>query len=375
MKLLILSCNTGQGHNTAGKAVAEEFQRRGAAWEMKDVMEFAGSNTSKRMEEIYVNVTTRMPWLFQGAYKAGEWISSNRRKSPVYLANIHYAHNLYAYIRQEHVDGVVMPHLFPAEALTYIRKHFDKNIPCYAIATDYTCIPFWEETELDYYFVPPKTAYDSFLEKGIPRQKLIAAGIPVSARFYEKTEKADARARLCLPLDRTVFLVMTGSMGYGATEELTKELAARSREGDVILVMTGRNEDLKQRLEQGDYGTAQVKAVAYTDQIPLYMDACDVLLTKPGGLTSTEAAVKHVPMVHTSPIPGCETVNAAFFSDLGLAVCASDPSSAVTEALLLAKDGRRQTEMMQRQAEVIPGRAAETICDFIERDLIQRRYA
>ena len=94
MKILILSCNTGQGHNAAGKAVEEEWKRRGIYCEMKDVMAFAGKETSRRVEDIYVKITTKTPWLFQGAYKAGELISSSKRKSPVYWANIHYARSL-----------------------------------------------------------------------------------------------------------------------------------------------------------------------------------------------------------------------------------------------------------------------------------------
>lgn len=372
MKLLILSCNTGQGHNAAGKAVAEEMERQGIAWEMKDVMQFAGSHTSKTVEEIYVKVTTKTPWLFEGAYKAGEWISSSKRKSPVYLANIHYAHSLYEYIRQEKIDGVVMPHLFPAEAMTYIRRHFDRTIPCYGIATDYTCIPFWEETELDYYFVPPLRAGESFLEKGIPAEKLITTGIPVSAKFWEKTDRKEARERLHLPMEKTVFLVMTGSMGYGSTAELVEKLAGQGGEDAAVIVMTGRNGKLKRELESRDYGAVHVEVLPYTDQISLYMDACDVLLTKPGGLTSTEAAVKHVPMIHTKPIPGCETINAAFFSDYGMAVCAYDTASAAKEAFLLAGDEKKKEEMRQRQREVIPERAAETICSFIVNDLKKR---
>lgn len=373
MKILILSCNTGQGHNTAGKAVAEAFERRRIAWEMKDVMQFASHSVSKKVEDIYVKVTTKTPWLFYGAYKAGEWISSSKRKSPVYLANISYARNLYAYIKKEQIDAVVMPHLFPAEALTYIRRHFDKTIPCYGIATDYTCIPFWEETELDYYFVPPQEAYDSFVQKGIPPKKLLPTGIPVSEKFYGNMDKDKAREILNLPKNKTIFLVMTGSMGYGETTTLVEGLAKQGRDGIAIVVMTGHNLELKQRLEREEYGVTQVEALPYTDRISLYMDACDVLLTKPGGLTSTEAAVKCVPMIHTKPIPGCETMNADFFSKHGLAVCTDTTSSAVSEAFLLAGDADRQTNMKQQQKNVIPERAADTICSFILQNFKDRR--
>ena len=372
MKVLILSCNTGQGHNAAGRALQEEFTRRGITCRMLDALRFAKPKTSRRASRIYVKTTTSFPDVFGAAYKVAGAVSSSRRKSPVYFANTFYGKALYRFIKKNEYDCIVMPHLFPAEAMTYIRRHFDRTIPCYGIATDYTCIPFWEETELDYYFVPPLRAGESFLEKGIPAEKLITTGIPVSAKFWEKTDRKEARERLHLPMEKTVFLVMTGSMGYGSTAELVEKLAGQGGKDAAVIVMTGRNGKLKRELESRDYGAVHVEVLPYTDQISLYMDACDVLLTKPGGLTSTEAAVKHVPMIHTKPIPGCETINAAFFSDYGMAVCAYDTASAAKEAFLLAGDEKKKEEMRQRQREVIPERAAETICSFIVNDLKKR---
>lgn len=368
MKILILSCNTGQGHNAAGKAVEEEWKRRGVCCEMKDVMAFAGRETSRRVEDIYVKITTKTPWLFQGAYKAGELISSSKRKSPVYWANIHYARSLYDYIERECIDGVIMPHLFPAEAMTYIRRHFDTGARCYGIATDYTCIPFWEETELDYYFVPPLEAGKSFREKGIPGEKLVETGIPVSAVFSKRLDQREARSLLGLPMKGFVFLIMTGSMGYGHTADLVDAFLERGG-GSTVAVMTGHNESLRAELEKKSYDPARVIILPYTDQVSLYMDACDVLLTKPGGLTTTEAAVKRIAMVHTKPIPGCETINARFFSKYGMSICADTAKEAAAQAFDLAENPDKREAMKKKQEQWIPETAAQSICDFIVRDL------
>ena len=104
VKVLILSCNTGQGHNTAGRAVLEELRRQGVPCEMKDVLLFAGRRTSRVVSNAYVKITTRSPLVFQWLYRAGEAIRSDRLRSPVYFANTLYADNLLRYIEEQGFD-------------------------------------------------------------------------------------------------------------------------------------------------------------------------------------------------------------------------------------------------------------------------------
>ncbi|MDD6032311.1 MAG: glycosyl transferase, partial [Oscillospiraceae bacterium] len=309
MKILILSCNTGQGHNAAGKAVLEELIRQGADCLMMDALSLVGETTSRRVSGAYCGLTTHFPRGFQWLYRAGGALSSAHRKSPVYLANLSYAGRLKQFIEENGYDTVVMPHLFPAEALTYLRKKEGLKARCYAVATDYTCIPFWEETELDRYFIPHEDLTEEFVARGIAREKLIPTGIPVSERFNRRLPQSEARSRLGLPQDEMLYLVMTGSMGFGNTADLTGNLLALP---GTVCVLGGNNEKMKASLRSRFGREGRVRVLDFTDRVALYMDACDMLFTKPGGLTSTEAAVKNVPLIHTAPIPGCETINARF---------------------------------------------------------------
>ncbi|MDE5892269.1 MAG: hypothetical protein K2H45_05020 [Acetatifactor sp.] len=139
--------------------------------------------------------TVKATRVFKGAYRTGRAITSSRRKSPVYYANALYAEKLYHYIVDNGYDTVVMPHLFPAEALTYMLRRHERrpDIRTYFVGTDYTCIPFTEEMEVDYYFIAHEELLEEYVQKGIPREKLISTGIPVSDRFrppapYQKDE-------------------------------------------------------------------------------------------------------------------------------------------------------------------------------------------
>ncbi len=365
MKVLILSCNTGQGHNSAGLAVQEELARQGIPCEMKDALSFARGRASRTISGAYIGIATRAPSLFGGIYRLGGAISSSRRKSPVYYANARYAGPLKAYIEENRFTAVVTPHLFPAETLTWLRRRGELAIPCYAVATDYTCIPFWEETELDGYFVPHKDLIPEFAGKGIPQEKLIPTGLPVSGRYLKSQGQEEARKQLGLPQNAPVFLVMTGSMGFGDISSFTLDLLLTCPKDARIVILTGNNDALKARIDRDFAGEKRVRTVPFTKEVPLYMDACTVLLSKPGGLTSTEAAVKNVPLVHTRAIPGCETKNARFFSSRGASLFAEDPKEAAKAAARLAADESLRERIRRSQRAVIPKNAAESIVSFL----------
>ena len=103
----------------------------------------------------------------------------------------------------------------------------------------------------------------------------------------------------------------------------------------------------------------------FTREVPLYMDACDLLFTKPGGLTSTEAAVKNIPLIHTNPIPGCETMNAKFFAQRGMSIYETSVAGQVDAALELLRSEEKKTGMLRAQKYGIPADACERICDLI----------
>ncbi len=367
MKVLILSCNTGQGHNTAGKALVEYFSDRGYTCEMRDALEFASKKTSRIVSNAYIKLATHSPAIFGLAYYAGGKISSDKHKSVVYGANIRYANRLGRYIVQQKFDAVVMPHLFPAEAVTYLRrKHKLEDVRLYAVATDYACIPFWEETELDGYFIPHEDLTEEFIRRGISRNKLIPTGIPVSKRFSLPADRAHARTILNFSGVRRIYLVMTGSMGFGNVQALSDGLLSLCGDDDRIIVMGGNNTKLKEKLRRRYADEPRVLVLDFTREVDRYMQACDVLFTKPGGLTSTEAAVRNVPLIHTAPIPGCETINADFFSSRGLSFCLRNMGELESLVKSLTEEEPVRQKMLEAQRREINAFAGDGICDYIE---------
>ena len=320
MKILILSCSTGEGHNSAAKAIAEHAELAGHEVQLKDMMALASDKVSKRVGGTYVSIVKYCPWLFQALYRIAGKISSDRHKSPVYYANILMAGKLQAYLEEHPCDVIITTHLFPAETLTYLKRKARLRQKVIAVSTDYTCIPFWEETECDLYTVAHEQQIGEYMMRGIPIERLKPLGIPVGCSFEQRKEKEEARLLLGLPRKVPVYLIMGGSMGFGKMHLFTQKLARGCVNGEQMVIICGNNQRLYQRMQDQFKASRNVHVVGFTSQIADYMDACDVVFTKPGGLSSTEAAVKGIPIVHTAPIPGCETKNVAFFTKNGMSV-------------------------------------------------------
>ena len=365
MKALILSCNTGQGHNTAGRAVLEALHDRGVEAEMHDALSFGGRRTSVVVSSGYVKMTQFSPHMFGRLYKAGAMISNPRFKSPVYYANTLYAEHLSAFIKNNGFTTVLCPHLFPAEALTYLRKHNGLKVRVYGIATDYTCTPFWEETDVDVFFIPHAALRAQYEHKGFAPERLVETGIPVSRTFAGRLNRQEARGRLGLDMDKRYFLILGGSMGFGDVPDIAAHILNLGGPDVGVLVLVGTNKRLKARLAERFGNDARLTPVDYTTRVADFMDACDVTLTKPGGLTSTEAAAKNVPFVHTAPIPGCETENARFFGQLGMSLPTETPLESAQAALLLSLSKPLRERLTAAQRKNVPPRAADAIVDWL----------
>ena len=365
MKLLILSCNTGEGHHSAALAVQEALNARGVPNDIMDPLSSVGEATRKRVCELYNSIIRNMPKAFGLIYRAGELVDDALPGSPVYFANSLYASRLLDCIREGGYDGVISTHLYGMEAMTAIRRKLGVHVPNYGVLTDYTCIPFLAETDLDGYFIAHEDLRAELVEKGIPSDRIIVTGIPVDEKFAHHMEKAAARNYLAIPQNQDVFLVMSGGIGVGNAGAICDEILRRHSGAFTVYILVGRNSDLKQTLEEKYAGNEHVRIVTFTKKVNVYMNAADVMISKPGGLTSTEAAVAQVPLVQLLVYTACEAPNIAFFSSHGLSERAENAADAAEKAVALVRDKARAEAMREAQRNTIAPDAADKIAERI----------
>ena len=361
----------GQGHNTAAEALKEALSAFGAECTVLDHISLRSEREAWLTARAYIRSAVFAPHAFGAAYRVADFISSRNGRSPVYWAQVRYARFLEECIRLGGYDAVVASHLYPAETLTYLKRCGRLAIPFYAVMTDYACTPFWEETRPDIYFTPSEPISDIFVKKGVPRDLLLPYGIPVRRAAREHEGRSSARKKLGIAPGMHLIAVMGGSMGGGKMVAIVRELLRRAPEQTLIAALCGNNERLRNRIAAAFPGESRLLALGYTDQAARWMEACDVLLTKPGGLSCTEAAVKGVPLVLTAPIPGCESCNAGYFERFGLAQRAFRPAAAAAAAFVLMKNELAQQLMLNSQRKKVNAQAA----DDIAREILLRGEA
>ena len=365
-KVLILSCGTGGGHNSAAKAVKQALNQKGIEADFKEYLEITRPKLKDKVNDLYINSTNNEGKVFEYVYNLGKLYQKTKLKSPVYSLNKLNANKLYYYIENNFYDYVVTTHLFAAQALTAIKK--EHNIHFIAIATDYVSIPFWEETNPDYFIIPSDKLKSDFIKKGINEEKLIPLGIPVQLEYSMDYDKNIVKKELNLDLNKKYILVLTGSMGFGNISDLISDLVEEIKDCNFI-ISCGNNNELLQEIQKKYKDSKNVSALAFTQKLNLYIKASDIVLTKPGGLTTTEIATIRKPFKHTMPIPGCENYNAEFFQNLKMSIKCNAKDEVIKNTKRLLIDDDLQKEMVLNQKKYINRNASMDIANFIEKQL------
>ena len=354
MKVLILSCSTGGGHNSCARYIEQEFRKNKIEANFINYLSLVGEKQAKRAEKLYLKSVSGNGKIFKIVYKIGELYNKTRIKSPVYFFNSLNKKRLLKYIKNNNYDLVVCTHLFPALSMTKIKKKND--IPLINVATDYECIPFWNETKPDDFIIPSDLLIESFTKKRIKKEVLKPLGIPVSSSF-KKVSKS-----LVLPDDKEIVLITSGSMGFGKLNDIVKLILKRIK-NIYLLVVCGNNVNLYNSLKK--IKNKNLIVIGFTDKMNELMKRSKVIITKPGGLTTTEVATLHKPLIHMMPIPGVENYNAKFYSENKMSLCANNEEEIINDIKKILNDKNLEKEIVDNQKKIINENSASDFVKYI----------
>ena len=324
MHILILSCNTGAGHNSAASAIREELEQHGDTYTCMDALRLESAEFSKLVCAVHALTYRYTPKLYGKGYEKEEigtisWVG--RLLTPA-------AQKLHSVLQAEAFDAVICVHVFAALIVTELRKLYDDRLPAFFVATDYTCSPYVTQCNMDGFFIPHPALTEEFLNSGISADKLIASGIPVHNAFQARQSQKVARATLGLPESGKIILLASGSIGCGPLTELYTQLGDQLSDNNTVVVVCGNNRRLVRQLTAIPVKTHS-RILGFTDQISTYMDAADCFVTKAGGISTTEALAKGTPTILLNAIGGCETYNYQFMTKNGLMLGAESANEAV----------------------------------------------
>lgn len=352
MKTLILSCNTGEGHNSCAKAVKEYYDRKGDECDIKDGLSFISSGLSRFISAGHVIIYRHFPWLFKIGYdhfdKSDSYFDEGRALHRLFTQG---AERLYQYIHDEGYDAVICTHVFTALMLTDMLKKHPMSLATCFIATDYTCSPGGKNSSLDCYFIPDEEIASEFEYKGIPRDKMVFATIPVRQMFYADRDKETSRGAVGIDRGHKHLLVMCGSVGCGPIKRILKRLYGKIPSDWEVSVICGNNSKLFDELSRKYRDDEKIHIRAFVEDMGTMMDSADLYLTKPGGISVSEAYAKSLPMVFINAVGGCEEGNRAIFVQRGYAETKESIRELVDNCLSVMQDDKRRLEMKKRLSE------------------------
>lgn len=363
MKVLILSCNTGGGHNACAQALSAQLAQMGHESTAADALGYVSDRVSRFVSNWHVRFYRHFPKLYGKGYRFAE-------EHPAAFDDDSAACRILrsgcARLRQDILRGaygaVVCTHLFPAMMLSFIQHADPLPVRTCFIATDYTASPSCSCVTLDTCVIPDDSLTEEFVRAGIAPAAIVADGIPVRQMFEDHMDAARARRMFGVAPEHRHLIIMSGSMGCGPIGEIVRQLAKTMPDTCELSVVCSSNKKLYRDLRMRYGRRKNVHVMGFVKDISALMDSADVLLTKPGGISTTEAAVKGLPMVFINAVGGCETHNLAFFVSHGAACTADTPKELARVSLRLIQDEPQRRAMQAALQSLGYMGAAGRIC-------------
>ena len=373
-RVLLLSASAGAGHIRAAQALERAFAEIGEARDEQrevqhlDVLNYTNKVFRNLYSKAYIDLVNKMPevpgWFYDKLDKP--WKNERRRLALDKLNT----RPLVKLLRQYHPDLIVCTHFLPAEIVSWLRAKERLTSRQVIVVTDFDVHAMWLVHHYEHYFVAIDEARVYLEALGIPAEKITVSGIPIDPVFALTKDKQAMRAKHGLAADRTTILLSAGGFGVGSVDALIAALMHLQHRAQVVAIC-GRNEELKERLTREAAklkpdATVLVKPFGYTKEMDELMTASDIVLGKPGGLTTCEALAKGLAFVIVNPIPGQEERNSDHLLEAGVGVRSNNlPTLAYKLDRLLADPDRFAT--MQRNSRRLgrPNAAKEIVQQLI----------
>lgn len=367
MQVLILTVSAGYGHTATARSIEQRLAERGISAECIDVYQYVNKLISETIDKSTALYAKYTPEVYRLIYQYLDSGSIDERFNLVSFINALCTYRFEKLLRELNPDFIICTHVFAAQLVHELKRKGRCRAELLGICTDYTIHPYWETVStMDYFVIASEALIYRALKKGIRRETIYPFGIPVHPKFYRASDKQQARQKLGFSPDSRVVLLMGGGLGYGLVDdEAGKILSVRQQ--IELAVVCGNNQRQRAEFERmrDKLPFAKIHVYGFVDNVHEMMDAADILVSKPGGLTVTEALLKGLPMVAINPIAGHEERNLEFLLNQGACVRA-EKTFPVDEAIaMLLSDARRVEDMKRRIACLARPDAGKNLTDFV----------
>jgi processive 1,2-diacylglycerol beta-glucosyltransferase len=364
----LLSASSGAGHVRAAQALEKAFAARGdCEVEHIDAIEYVSKLFQRAYDKTYISMVRHAPDLMGVIYDRTDqpWQHPRRRLALDRLNS----QPMIRLLKRVQPDLCVATHFLPAEIIAWLIAKKKLNAKNAIVVTDYDVHAMWLCRTVSRYYVALQEAAEYLASIGVPREILRVTGIAIDPLFAVPLDRAAARTALKLDPKSPILLLAAGGYGVGPLEQLVRDLLALQKPWQLVAI-AGKSEKMKKRLDEiaraaGTLpdGSARLVPVGFTTQMDQYMAAADLLVGKAGGLTTSEALTRHLPMALIEPIPGQEFRNADHLLEAGAAIRCNNLPAAAWKIAKLLDDPARMNKMRSAAAQIARPTAAADIAE------------
>ena len=377
-KILIFYASFGGGHLSAANSIKQYIDKHYADCEtnLVDCMLYVNKKINKISTTAYKEMAKKFPWAWGEVYTLSQKGPIARISS---TANNLMAKKLLKLIKSYQPDIVISTHPFGSQMVSYLKRKALTDCKLATILTDFAPHEQWlvGKEFVDFFFVSHEKMRQSLISENIPEDKVFATGIPLSNRFLGHFNRASVLESLGLNQDKRVILFFGGGEFGLGKEQTVKILKAfiDNISNHQIVAISGKNEKMREEFEKlvkAEKAEDIVKVLGYTHQVPELMSISDLVVTKPGGLTTTESLASGLPIVAINPIPGQEEENAEFLENAGVAVWLKKDSNYSSIICELLHDNKKLHQMRINTKLYAKRNSTKDICNIILGDELKK---
>jgi processive 1,2-diacylglycerol beta-glucosyltransferase len=365
LKVLILTGSYGNGHLQVTKSLQQMFLKKG----VQDIV------ISDLFAEAHPLITNFTKYLYIKSYSFGQHVyglfyygsrEMEHNKKITSWFNAFGMRKLKETIEKEEPDVIV--NTFPMLVVPEFRKKTRKRIPSFNVLTDYSLHNRWMHAEIDKYYVATEDMKQEMIELGIQDTAIQVSGIPIHSSFERACSISTIYQKYALNPSKKMILIMAGAYGVlKDTQDIVQDL---SEDGEnQVVVVCGNNGTLRQRLEKMFAEQECVRILGYINEIHELMRIAAVMITKPGGITLSEAIALQVPLVLYRSVPGQERENARYFAKQGAAVKVQHIPELISQTKTILKNDELRMSLRQNMELMYQARAAQFICEDILQEI------
>ncbi len=370
-RILVLSASVGAGHLRAAQAVELALREAvpSATVRNVDVLELTNATFRRIYGKFYLDLVNKAPHVLGYFYDLMDQPSRSGKNRTDRLRLALEKLNLRKFIqlvKGESWDLVINTHFLPAEIIASLRRKGELSIPQTTATTDFETHRLWVNQPCDRYFTATAEGSRYLRHWGVPESDVVVTGIPIHPVFAKPKDRNECLARHGLTGDRPILLQLSGGFGVGPIVKLYRALLEVSRPIDLVTI-AGRNEAVRKELKAIEVPPRhRTKILGFTEQIDELMAVADVLVSKPGGLTTSETLARGAVMAIVNPIPGQESRNSDYLLENGAAIKVNNIATLAYKLDDLLDDPARMAQLKANVARLARPRAA---FDVVEHSL------